>query len=106
LRGKERTESGTGAACVRMFPPLVHKQEACKVVQGLPQNHRMAEGGRTSVTDHVLQALLKRWEYPNRIPSSTVSRHLLKVSKEEIPQPLWATCGNAPSPRQHRNATC
>lgn len=87
---------------MRMFSSI---NSQARDLQGGPEAFTDSQNGWGwyDLCAHMLQPLLKQEECPSRIPSSTMSRNLLKMSEEETTQPLWATSGNAPSLRQHRN---
>lgn len=66
------------------------------------KNHSMAEAGRDlwspSGPDLCSSRDTQSW-----LPR-TLSKWLLKISKEETLQPPWAACASAQSPAQHRSA--
>lgn len=61
---------------------------------------KMIEIGR-ALCVYVVQSLLKQRH--SEQGARTTSRQLLKTSKEEIPQPHWATCASALSPTQNKS---
>lgn len=61
-------------------------------------SHRMVEVGR-KVQDPCFSR-----DTQNRLPRPT-SKCILKICKEESPEPLWAICASSQSPTQRRSAS-
>ena len=67
------------------------------------QHYRMIKVGR-KLWVPLLQPLLKNNQ--SRVPRPVSRWRLLKNIKDEAPQRPWAACASAPSPAQHRSASC
>ena len=94
---------GIGSQCLlnKAMTMLQRWMKRVIVIQIICHRLKMIEIGR-ALCVYVVQSLLKQRH--SEQGARTTSRQLLKTSKEEIPQPHWATCASALSPTQNKSA--